>query len=386
MVQYALYIHVPLCQSKCGYCDFYSVAIEERGIQPLISRMVADLQHRVTQQQASVRTIFVGGGTPTVVPIGELRTLFGELRGIVDGNQVREFTVEANPATLDDEKLAVLTATGVDRLSLGAQSWHVQELAALERLHSPGDITNSVKLSRDHALDNINIDLIFGIPGQTLSSWRDSLQRTIDLGVEHVSCYGLSYEPGTRLSAQLNSGRIKRCDEDLEADMYLQAMDTLATHGFEHYEISNFARPHRRCLHNMAYWRNEPYIGVGPSAVGFINCERYRNVPDIEAYIRSMDRYGHAVCESEHVSGARLAGEMVMMQLRLNEGVDVTCFSDRTGIDPRQAFKTSLARYIDMGLVIDSGRSLSLTQSGRLVADTIISDFYAELNAVDGQV
>lgn len=378
-----LYVHIPFCETKCGYCDFFSVPLEGRVTGPLVTGILAELRLRANLVPKMVRTIFVGGGTPTVLPTTELRRLFGALGAIADSHGVEEFTVEANPATLDDEKLSILTSAGVDRISMGAQSWHGRELATLERLHSPGDIGPSVALARKYGLNKINLDLIFGIPEQTQASWADSLRRTIDLGVDHISCYGLTYEPATRLTAQLGAGRIRRCDEDLEAEMYLQAIDTLAEAGYEQYEISNFALAGRRCRHNMIYWRHEPYVGVGPSAAGFIDGQRYKNVADIASYIRDMEERGHAVSESERIAGAMLAGEMVLMQLRLNDGLDVGRFIERTGIDPHLALATSLARFMEAGLVCDSGDSLALTRKGRLVADTIISEFYTELHNAD---
>lgn len=383
MVDCGLYVHIPFCQTKCGYCDFYSVPLRDRATGPLVTRILADLRSRTAQTPYNVATIFVGGGTPTVLPTTELGRFFDALRGIVDGHRVQEFTVEANPATIDDEKLGILTAGGVDRISMGAQSWHVGELAALERLHSPEDIEPGVRLVRKHGVQRINLDLIFGIPGQTLRSWAESLQRTVDLGVDHISCYGLTYEPGTRLTAQMRRGRIKPCDEEVEAEMYLLAIDLLARQGYEQYEISNFARPGQRCLHNLIYWRNEPYIGVGPSAAGFLDGARYKNVSDIGSYIRSVDERGHAVSESEPVRGRTLAGETVMMQLRLNEGIDVAGLIRRTGIDLRKVCKMSLGTFVEKGLVHDSGDRLALTSEGRLVADAIISDLYAELGARD---
>jgi len=371
-----LYLHVPYCQTKCGYCDFFSVPLKDRRTSPLISAMLTELQSRVGSTRAKITTIFVGGGTPTVLPVGDLARLMDAVAEITRGHPVEEFTVEANPATLDDEKLSILRRSGVDRLSMGAQSWHPAELEVLERLHVPGDIALGVKQARAHGFERINLDLIFGIPGQTLATWDESLRRTMGLGVEHVACYGLTYESGTRLTAQLRAKLLTPCDPDLETDMYLHAIEALAAAGYEQYEISNFVKRGEECRHNLIYWRNEPYIGVGPSAAGYIDGRRYKNVSDIAGYLSGMKERGLAEAESEVVSGAALAGETVMMQLRLVEGIDVGAFHQHLGMDPRKAFGNCLSRFIHVGLMQDSGRRIALTGRGRLVADTIISDIY----------
>ncbi|MEE9295566.1 MAG: radical SAM family heme chaperone HemW [Phycisphaerae bacterium] len=380
MSDYGLYVHVPFCETKCGYCDFYSVALRNRDPAPLVGCLVAELQRRAEAASANIRTVFVGGGTPTVLPLAEMIHLFEALGEVLSDHRVAEFTVEANPATLNDARLAVLTSAGVDRLSMGAQSWHAAELAALERLHSPDDIKPGVELARAHGINRLNLDLMFGIGGQTMASWSESLERTISLGVDHISCYGLTYEPGTRLTAQYTAGKITPCDEALEAEMYLYAIDRLAEAGLEQYEISNFARPGERCLHNMIYWRREPYIGIGPSACGLVDDVRYKNVADIAAYVRGIKEAGDAVTESEVVTGALLAGEMLMLQLRLNEGVDLGQVAQRSGIDVAQVLQSSLAKYRHMEMLRLCGEVLSLTLRGRLFADSIISELYSELH------
>lgn len=374
-----LYIHTPFCETKCGYCDFYSVALKDRPTAPLVRALETELRRRVVGTPMRISTVFVGGGTPTLLPPGDLNALFGLLAELLDGHPVTEFTVEANPATVDAQKLRILTAAGVDRISMGAQSWHEAELATLERLHSPADIAPGVELIRRHGVKRLNLDLIFGIPGQTMESWSQSLDRTMALGVDHISCYGLTYEPATKLTAQLKAGSITPCDEEIEAAMYLNAIDALQAAGYEQYEISNFAQPGQECRHNLIYWRNEPYIGVGPSAAGYIGGRRYKNIADVGGYVRGMRDEGHAEAESEHIIGPALAGETIMMQLRLNEGVDLDALRRRTGIDPLDTMHMSLERHRAAGLVTIDGARLKLTRTGRLVSDAIIADFFAEI-------
>lgn len=372
-----LYIHIPFCETKCGYCDFFSVAMKDRDPLPLVTRITRELGTRLADGAHKVRTVFVGGGTPTVLPQDQLSRVLESLASRVPMHDVEEFTVEANPATVDDDKAKLLVDCGVTRVSMGAQSFLPQELATLERLHSPDDIAPSVETLRRHHVPQINLDLIFGIPGQTPDTWTYSLRRAIELEPDHIACYGLTYEPATRLTAQRKAGRVTPCDEQFEIEMYLSTIDTLADAGFEQYEISNFARPGCECLHNLIYWRNEPFIGVGPSAAGCLGGRRYKNIADVNGYVRLIDAQGHAEAESEAVDDVMLRTEMVMMQLRLVEGLSVEVFRDRTDADPLTLFEAELSRFADLGLVTVSTSRIALTRSGRLVADAVIRDLAA---------
>ena len=370
----ALYVHVPFCETKCGYCDFYSVALKDRDSRPLVDRLGRELRARVRESAHEVRTVFFGGGTPTILPLNELAGLLESLAEAVAVHRLEEFTVEANPATVDDEKAELLVSAGVNRVSMGAQSFFPGELATLERLHSPEDIAPSVATLRRHGVRQINLDLIFGIPGQTLDTWSQSLARAIELVPDHIACYGLTYEPGTRLTAMRRHGRLTPCDEDLEADMFLLTMDALEAAGYRQYEISNYAKPGSQCRHNLMYWRNEPYIGVGPSAAGCLNGRRYKNVADVAGYVRLIDRDGRAETESETIDAEMLIVETVMMQLRLNEGLSIAAFRERIGLDPREFFGDTLKRLVDLDLVTGTETHIALTRSGRLVANTVISE------------
>ncbi len=374
-----LYVHIPFCESKCGYCDFYSVARAGQDTASVIEAIGRELAHRATASPYPVRTVFFGGGTPTILPTEQLASLIESLSGALPVGRLAEFSVEANPATIDDDKVAMLVSSGVTRVSMGAQSFDAAELAVLERLHSPDDIQPSVETLRHHGIEHINLDLIFGIPGQTLDSWSQSLKRAIDLGVDHFACYGLTYEIGTRLTNQRDTGELIPCEENLEADMYLLAVDTLGAAGCRQYEISNFARPGGECLHNLIYWHNDPYIGVGPSAAGCVSGRRYKNVADIDEYVRMIDQHGHAEAESERVEGETLIHELIMMQLRLNEGLSIDSFRDRTGHDARQVFGNAVARLTDRDLLQVTDTHIALTGHGRLIADAVIADLAAAL-------
>lgn len=377
-----LYIHVPFCETKCGYCDFFSVAVKDRKTIALVERLIRELELRLPGDHPEITTIFVGGGTPTILPVDELASLLSAVSRMVPPDAITEYTVEANPATVDDAKTIQLIEGGVTRISLGAQSFSPQELVVLERIHSPDDIRPSVETIRRHAPLPINLDLIFGIPGQSLVSWGESLRRTIELAPEHIACYGLTYEPNTRLTAIRNTGRLTPCDEYLEADMYLMMVETLAAAGYQQYEISNFAQPGFACLHNLGYWRNRPYVGVGPSAAGCINGRRYKNIADVNGYIRAMDDRGCAEAESEIIDQDMLILEMLMMQLRLVEGLSFEEFRSRTGCDPPALFNSELTRFRKLGLIAVSDTHVALTPQGRLVANAVIADLAAAADRV----
>ena len=375
-----LYVHIPFCDSKCGYCDFYSVAVKDRETAPLVDRVSRELGQRVAACPQTVRTAFLGGGTPTVLAAGELRLVLEAVAGAVDVGSLTEYTVEANPATVDDEKARLLVELGVTRVSMGAQSFFVDELAALERLHTPDDIAPSVATLRRNGVGQVNLDLIFGIPGQTAGTFGQSLARAIELEPDHIACYGLTYEPDTRLTAQLRSGRVVPCEENIEVELYLQAVDTLAAAGYEQYETSNYAKPGRRSEHNLIYWRNGPYIGVGPSAAGCIDGRRYRNIADVAGYVRLMDDRGDAEAQTEIVTTEMLMIEMVMMQLRLTEGLSIATFRERTGADPRVIYGEAISRLVELGKITLSDTHIALTREGRLIGDAVMVELVAAGN------
>lgn len=386
-LRYGLYIHVPFCETKCGYCDFFSVALKGRNPAPLVDRLIRELRWR-TDGVEQIRTVFVGGGTPTLLPLDLLESLLVAIGQRVRVDELEEFTVEANPATVDDTKARLLVQSGVSRVSMGAQSFNPAELATLERIHSPDDIGPSVATLRRNQVGQINLDLIFGVPGQTLQSWLESLTCAIELEPDHISCYGLTYEPATRLTALKQHGRLTPCDEGLEAEMFLATIERLSQAGYRQYEISNYARPGCESRHNLIYWRNEPYVGVGPSAAGCVPMpnavdielpwrtvsRRYKNVSDIAGYVRQMDTSGHAEIESEVIEGEKLMLEMILMQLRLNEGLSVESFLRKTGFHPHEVFGETPARLANQGLMTCSETHWALTREGLLQANRVISE------------
>ncbi|MFQ5591538.1 MAG: radical SAM family heme chaperone HemW [Phycisphaerae bacterium] len=377
-----LYIHIPFCVSKCGYCDFYSIALKNRDSTPFVQRLCLELASRVGGTPYHVRTVYVGGGTPTAIPVDQLKTLLRTVSRVIPVDALDEYTVEANPATVDNTKAELFENEGVTRVSLGAQSFIARELTALERLHTPDDIAPSIDVLRSHGIGRVNLDLIFGIPGQTLDSWRKSLRRTLDLGVEHISAYGLTYEPGTPLHDLRRRRLVTPCTEKLETELYLAADDLLTSAGYEHYEISSYAKPGGRCRHNLIYWRNEGYIGVGPSAAGCLDRRRYKNVSDLDEYVRMMDELGHAEDEAETLDVPTVLTEVMMLQLRLTEGMSVASLHDLCGGDALEWLSGVLPHLLEQGLVTRTDTHIALTSKGRLVGDAVVRELASSIPSV----
>jgi oxygen-independent coproporphyrinogen-3 oxidase len=375
MVDVGLYIHVPFCATRCGYCDFHTNVPRKGEMEPFVDALLLELDRCVTSADVSVRTIFVGGGTPSVLPTRLLRRLFDALGTAATEHGPVEFTVEVNPASLNDTKASIFRDAGVNRISMGVQSFHDHELRVLDRIHSVADIEPSAEVIRRWGFDHFSVDLIFGIPGQTMTSWRESLHRAVALGVDHLSCYGLTYEQGTPLRSRLDGGLFEAVNEVAEAEFYEVLMDQAAEAGFEQYEISNFARPGAESQHNLRYWRNEPVIGVGPSAASYLGGRRWSNVRDTAMYTRTIVAGDDTSVDLEQLSDLERAGETAMLRLRLNEGIDCEVFVGQTGFHPEALFGGLIETFAARGLLVSDGKRIALTRTGRLVADSIVSEF-----------
>ena len=371
----SLYVHVPFCRSLCGYCDFYSQVLEPARVGPFVDAVGRELTGYAVGRELRFDTIYIGGGTPTVLPTTELARLLAGLRGFSACETELEFTVEANPATISDEVAGVLAAAGVNRVSLGAQSFAPAELRMLERLHRPEQVGQTVEECRRRGIQQISLDLMFGIPGQTLGSWLRSLCAALAVQPDHLSCYALTYEPGTPLRARLDDGRVQRVDEDLEAEMYEAALDVLPAAGLAHYEVSNFARPGAACRHNLRYWHNEPHLGLGPAAAGFVDEVRYKNVADTAAYVQAIQAGRSPWSEQERLPPERRARETAMLELRLTAGIDRQRFKQRYAEDPALLFAAAIERHGADRLLTSDETSIRLTRAGFLLADRVIADF-----------
>ena len=375
----ALYVHVPFCRRRCGYCDFYSVTGREPG--SYIRALAAELQSRQTELAERVRTVFLGGGTPTSLAEGDLAALMDVLAA--PGRSAREFTVEANPTALAPPKLDRLVAGGVNRLSLGCQRFIKSQLATLGRSHTPADVRDSLARAERAGIGRRSLDLIYGVPGQSLASWRASLGEALSLSIEHLSCYALSAEEGTPLGEAILRGRLEPpCQAQQEA-MYFAAIELAAEAGLEQYEISNFAAPGAQCLHNRVYWRNEPYLGLGPAAASYIAGRRSCNTADLDAYLSALAAGKTPPASGERLTGLQAAAEGAMLGLRLREGVNREEFLGRYGVDFTEAFARTVDRYLRSGWLVVTPKSVVLAADRQFQADTLLADLIAEASLGD---
>jgi oxygen-independent coproporphyrinogen-3 oxidase len=366
----AAYVHVPFCAHHCGYCDFAVVAGRDDRIDDYLGALAAELS--TLEAPAPVQTVFLGGGTPTHLTPAQLGRLLADLvRWLPLRGDAPEFTVEANPDTLSTDKVAVLAEHGVTRVSLGAQSFHPHLLRTLDRAHNPSEIPRAVEAVR-RRIDQVSLDLIFGVPGQTSDEWNDDLQRALSLAPDHVSTYGLTYEKGTPLWKRRQRGELKALSEETELSFYTAAIDILLAADFEHYEISNFARPGKRCRHNETYWANHAYFGFGVGAARYVHGRREINTRDLNAYIRKARSGEPCTFQSEELDSAERAKETMAVQLRRCDGINRDSFRAQTGHDLDAVAGTPLGMLVEQGFLNDDGQRVSLTRTGKNVADAII--------------
>jgi oxygen-independent coproporphyrinogen III oxidase len=356
-----LYLHVPFCAKVCPYCAFYvhggSAGLQRR----YVAAVCKEIQRARSRYKLDLQTVYFGGGTPSMLSVD----LFVAIAQALPSNQVVEFTLEVNPATVTRAKADAWKAAGVNRISLGAQSFDADYLKLLGRQHVPEDISETVRHLRETGFENINIDLMYSLPMMPEETWERTLKAALDCGPNHVSAYALTYEEDTPFYEKLKRGAWKT-DEEREIRMFNITYDLLREAGFDAYEVSNFARPGFESIHNLSYWRGEDYLGIGPSACSTVAGQRWKNFEDTEAYIVRIDREECLRTEIENLTPEIRRREKIMLGLRTREGVEIDCLGDQ-GDEICQLVRDKLA-------VVRDGR-LTLTQRGRIVADSITEMF-----------
>ncbi len=352
-----LYVHIPFCPKVCPYCSFYKEASDRNKTQAFLDAVLAEADRHAPTLQP--QTIFFGGGTPTALSTIQLDFLISGLRQRIDFSRVEEFTIEMNPATVSLEKARALIDLGVNRVSMGVQSWDEKLLDTLGRVHSGPQALRSYEILREAGYENVNLDLMFGIPGQTRAQWKESLERTIALGPQHISAYCLTYEEDTEYFVRLTRGEY-RPDETLDADLLELTMDTLSGAGFEQYEISNHSRPGRECRHNLAYWLGADYIGLGPSAFSTVGRRRWKNVSDTVSYIQKIADHAEAADFEEAVEDETRHSEQVAFALRTNRGLADQDISAAKALE-----------LTNLGLLVRHEGRWVLTRKGRMLADSV---------------
>jgi oxygen-independent coproporphyrinogen-3 oxidase len=375
----ALYVHIPFCFHKCHYCDFYSITRQTpqrmEAFVDLILREADFWTASAVGPKPNIRTIFFGGGTPSLLPLQAMRRLIQQLARRFDFSGVREWTVEVNPATADLDFCRMLRDQGVNRLSFGAQSFDRAELAMLERHHDPQDVHRSLEIARAAGFSRLNVDLIYAIPGQDLASWAHSLGQALALKTPHISCYNLTYEPNTPMAVRKRLGHFTPVDEATELSMFHHTRRTLVGAGMTPYEISNYAMPGEECQHNLVYWNGGNYIGLGPSAASHVEGHRWRNRPHLGEWEQAVAAGNLPAIDVEQLTASQRAGELAMLMLRLAGGINYGAFASRTGLDARDYFAGQIARYAGAGLLVAGESAISLTETGLNVADAIAAEF-----------
>ncbi len=373
-----LYLHIPFCRSKCRYCDFVSYAGREGLLAPYVQALCREISWIGSQVPAGDRgarpTLYIGGGTPTVLPPAGLEEILRACAAVLDLDGA-EITVEANPGTLSQEHVRLLCSWGVNRLSLGAQSFSPDALRLLGRIHSVAEADQSLAWARQAGRLQVNLDLIFGLPGQTLADWRRDLEEALAREPDHLSLYALSLEEGTPLAAAVLSGELPTPDEDTAAEMYLWAEERLSGAGYEHYEISNWAKPGCWSRHNIAYWRNEDYTGCGAAAHSHAGRRRWSNTAAVEDYIASLEKGRLPVAGEEEVDTPTAMGETMMLGLRLLAGVPSAVFAARYGVELTLVYGPVLEELVSQGLLEVDTAGARLTQRGRLLGNQVFARF-----------
>jgi len=378
----ALYVHIPFCFHKCHYCDFYSITRQTpQRMEEFIDRILAEADFWTDGRRGPVvepATIFFGGGTPSLLPQNAMRRLIVGLRNRFDLSQTTEWTVEINPATADAGYCQMLRELGVNRLSFGAQSFRADELALLERHHDPADVPRSLEIARCAGFDRLNLDLIFALPGQSLADWSLSLETAIALGTTHLSCYGLTYEPNTAMAVRLRLGQFSAAAEELELEMLHHTRDRLAAIGRPAYEVSNFAVLGDECRHNLNYWTGGDYLALGPSGASHIQGWRWKNRPHLREWENAIDGGNLPAVDVESLTPRQRAGELAMLMLRLENGLNFAAFTDRLGSDPLELFAEPIDKLAKLKLVEVTPISLRLTRAGLDVADAVAGEFLSD--------
>ncbi|WP_032121932.1 radical SAM family heme chaperone HemW [Clostridium amazonitimonense] len=372
MKEISLYVHIPFCKSKCWYCDFPSFCGKDNLMESYIKALGKEIKDKALIY--NIKTIFIGGGTPTYLSLDRLKELKEHMDKLNLSSNV-EFTVECNPGTLEEEKLKVLKSMGVNRLSIGLQAYQNSLLKNIGRIHTIEEFLKNYELARKIGFENINIDLMFGLPNQNLEQWRESIIKIAELNPEHISAYSLILEEDTKFYDFYRKGSLNVPGEDVEREMYKELLLILNDFGYKQYEISNFAKEGKECKHNLVYWNMGEYLGVGSSSASYIESTRYKNVETIEEYIKGISKSNEAYGEVHRNSLKEDIEEFMFMGLRKIEGIKEDEFLNRFGKNIDSYYKKIIHKHMAEGLLNRGNGNIRFTAKGIEVSNYILSDF-----------
>ena len=372
-----LYIHIPYCIHKCGYCDFNSHPIKHDEMDHYIDALVAEMKHyaKIYSNTNIIKTIFLGGGTPTTLTVYQLERILKECVKEFKVAPDAEITIEANPATIDIEQMKSIRQTGYNRISIGVQSFDKAELKLLDRAHGPEEVHSTVDCARKAGFDNLSLDLMFAIPNQSLSSWESNLDKALEKNPEHLSTYNLTIEQGTAFSKLQSNGKLIMPEDGHQLELYKKTIERLTKKGFHHYEISNFARQGKECKHNITYWENTNTLGLGAGASSYINGTRFKNINLPAHYIRQVKEEKTAVEHSETLEPRQAMGETIMLGLRLLKGISIHQFERRFQVSFINLFKNIIHSLKEKELILIEDDRLRLSPKGLFLADSVILEF-----------
>ena len=372
----SLYIHIPFCVSKCYYCDFSSFANKNDKIETYIDSLIKELNlYKDKLNDYYIKTIFIGGGTPSSIEPKYIYRILEFINKHYNTSRLNEVTIEANPGTLDKEKVKIYRSGGINRVSMGAQTLDDNLLKTIGRTHKVDDIYDSFELLRNANINNINIDLMFGLPGQNVKDVMDSLKKVIDLKIEHISYYGLILEEGTYLNKLFEIGKVILPNEDEERLMYHKATEYLIQNGYNHYEISNYSLPTYECKHNLVYWDVLPYLGLGLSSHSNLNNKRFWNVSDLDIYIDKLKNNEFPIEGEEFIDFKTEISEFCIMGLRKISGINKIEFKNRFNKEIEELYKDIIEKHVKSGLIKNDFKNISLTQRGLDLSNLVEVDF-----------
>lgn len=367
-----IYIHIPFCKSRCIYCGFYSTTLLDLR-KKYINAVCREMELRKNYIREPFSTIYLGGGTPSLLDEAELTKLFLYINNVYDVDRNAEITMECNPDDITPKFTNMLSHLPINRVSMGAQTFADSRLRLLHRRHNSDEVKHAVKLLREAGIKNISIDLMFGFPDESLSQWKEDISAALALNVEHISAYSLMYEEDTPLWKMLDTGKVKEIDEELSLTMFKELVCQLTDAGYEHYEISNFARPGYRSRHNSSYWHQVPYIGLGAAAHSFDLNSRQWNVADLKLYIEEINS-GIIPMEREELDNDTTFNDIITTALRTSDGIDLNALETRLGKRYRNTLISAAGKHLEQGLLEIRHDRLRLTAEGIFISDMVMSD------------
>lgn len=376
MKEIGMYIHIPFCMQKCHYCDFCSFSNMEDQVSVYIDALVKEMNGwKEDLKDRKIKSIFIGGGTPSIISIYEMDKILKTIYKGFNVSENIEFSIESNPGTLEKEKMEYYLKNNINRLSMGLQAWQDELLKSLGRIHNKEEFVNNFLLARELGFENINVDLMFGLPNQALDMWKETLYNIKNLSPDHISAYSLKIEEGTKFDRLYEEGKINLPSEEIDRSMYHFAIEFFKRSGYDHYEISNFAKGDKECIHNKVYWNNEEYIGFGLGSHSYLNKRRFSNEIKLDKYIDNLNKHKNPKIFEEEISVKGEISENMFLGLRMMRGIHIETFIKRFNVSPMDIYKDEILELQNQGLLHVDQKSIKLTKKGIDLSNQVFVKF-----------